>query len=347
MGILTLVLLRSFNVLLVLFGTLLITVVLLGPTLDKVLLENVRSQVVDEVNERHLKFQDPAEKQKFVKSEIDLRTKTLGLDEEWYSPTKLLSRLVSIMTLNLGKSHFFTTDSGSSNVRDIILEKLPKTLLLFSSSTILAIIIGILLGTFVASRSGSMLDKSSSIFAIFSNSFPSWWIAMIMIFLFAFTLQIFPARATPTSSPSDIMYPIDLAYHMILPLITITLVSFGSWSYIVRYFLANILKEDYITAKRVIGIPRKKILYSHALRNAAPPIITAVALSLASSFGGSIIVEAVFDWPGMGKLYYDAIGLLDIPIIIGLTYVSTVIFVATVFIIDLSYTILDPRVKIF
>lgn len=332
---------------LVLFGTLFITVILLGPTLDKILLENVRTQVVDEVNEKRLKFQNPVDKQVYLENEIEYRTKTLGLNEEWYSPTKLLSRLISIMTLNLGKSHFFTTDEGSSNVRDIIFEKLPKTLLLFSSSTILAIFVGILLGTFVAGRINSFGDKLSSIFAIFSNSFPSWWIAMIMIFLFAFTLQIFPARATPTSSPSDPLYLLDLAYHMLLPLITITLVSFGSWSYIVRYFLTNILKEDYITAKSVIGISRRKILYSHALRNAAPPIITAVALSLAGSFGGSIIVEAVFDWPGMGKLYYDAIGLLDIPIIIGLTYVSTLIFVITVFIIDISYTFLDPRVKVF
>ena len=106
---------------------------------------------------------------------------------------------------------------------------------------------------------------------------------------------------------------------MLLPLLTITFVSFGSWAYIVRYFLINILKEDYISAKRTIGISKKRILYSHALRNAAPPIATSVALSLAASFGGSIIVEAVFDWPGMGKLYYDAIGVLDIPIIIGLT----------------------------
>jgi peptide/nickel transport system permease protein len=170
---------------------------------------------------------------------------------------------------------------------------------------------------------------------------------MLMILFFAFTLHIFPARATPITSPLDPMYPLDLAYHMLLPLITITLVSFGSMTYIVRYFLTNILKEDYITAKRMIGISKRKILYSHALRNAAPPIVTVIALGLAGSFAGSIIIEAVFDWPGMGKLYYDAIGLLDIPIIIGLTYVSTLIFIITVFIIDISYTFLDPRVKVF
>jgi peptide/nickel transport system permease protein len=132
---------------------------------------------------------------------------------------------------------------------------------------------------------------------------------------------------------------------MILPFITIIIVGFGSWSYIVRYFVKNVLSEDYITSKRAMGISKRKILYSHALKNAAPPILTVIAQSLASSFGGSIIVEAVFDWPGIGKLYYDAIGLSDFPIIIGLTYISTLIFVVAVLIMDLSYALFDPRIK--
>jgi peptide/nickel transport system permease protein len=114
----------------------------------------------------------------------------------------------------------------------------------------------------------------------------------------------------------------------------------------VRYFVVGVLSEDYIAAKRAAGIPEKRIVYSHALKNAALPIVTVIALSLAGSFGGAIIVEAVFDWPGMGKLYYDAIGALDIPIIIGLTYVSTVIFVITVFLTDIVYAYFDPRVKV-
>ena len=118
---------------------------------------------------------------------------------------------------------------------------------------------------------------------------------------------------------------------MTLPLITLVLVSFSAWSYIVKYFIVGILREDYITAKRAMGLPKKRIVYSHALKNAGPPIITAIALSLAGHLGGSIIIEAVFDWPGMGKLYYDAISVMDVPIIIGLTYVFTLIFVITIF----------------
>src|SRR3712207_2931045 len=216
------------------------------------------------------------------------------------------------MLLDLGKSNYLTSESGSTNVRDIILEKVPKTVLLFTTSILFITVIGLYLGAFVASRAGSLWDKVISGFAVFSSSFPPWWVGMLMIFAFAFTCHIFAARATPLTSPSDPYYMMDELYHMLLPLITIVLVGFGSWSFIVRYFVIGILWEDYIIAKKAANIPQKKILYSHALKNAAPPIITVVALSLTSSFGGAILVESVFGWLGIGSLYYQAIGFLEI-----------------------------------
>ena len=167
-----------------------------------------------------------------------------------------------------------------------------------------------------------------------------------MIFIFAFSLNILPARSTPLTSPDDPFYIFDLLYHMILPFVTMVILGFGSVAYIVRHIVSGILQEDFIKAKFAMGIPKKKILYSHALKNAAPPIVTMIALGLAGSFGGAFTVEVVFDWPGMGKLYFDAIGLMDVPIIIGLTYVSTLIFLVTVFFIDIIYAYLDPRVKL-
>lgn len=345
MGLGRTLLFRSFNMFLVLFATLFITVILLGSTFDKLQKESIRNQVVEEVNQGTLKFESSGERSSYINNQTQFRSKIAGLDQGSLSPSNLIHRIISVMTLDLGRSQFFTTDYGSSNVRDIIFEKVPKTILLFTTATICVTVIGIFLGTYVAGKEGSWWDKSNSIFAIFSNSFPSWWVAMLMILLFAYTLHIFPARATPLSSPSDPTYVLDLLYHMALPLITLIIVSFGAWAYIVRYFLINILNEDFIHAKRTMGISRRRILYSHALRNAGPPIATAVGLALAASFGGAIITEAVFDWPGMGKLYYDAIGVLDVPIIIGLTFVSTIIFLVTIFITDISYTLLDPRVK--
>jgi peptide/nickel transport system permease protein len=337
---------RSLNMVIVLFSTLILTMTLLGPTMDKILLDATRSSVVEETNHSNIKFQSTEERQNYINQKIDLQIKAIGLDEPWFSPKRFTNTVLKVMVLDLGKSNYLTSESGSANVRDIILEKMPKTILLFTTSTLIITVIGLYLGAFVANRAGSVWDRINSAFAVFSSSFPTWWIGMLMIFAFAFTYHIFPARATPLTSPSDPYYALDLVYHMILPLLTLVVVGFGSWAYIVRYFVVGILGEDYIIAKRAAGIPQKRILYSHALKNAAPPIITVVALSLASSFGGAIIVEAVFGWPGMGSLYYQAIGFFDIPVIIGLTYISTLIFIFTVFLIDIIYAYFDPRVKV-
>ena len=161
----------------------------------------------------------------------------------------------------------------------------------------------------------------------------------------AFTYQIFPARATPTLPSTDPGYIGALLYHMALPLITIVLIGFGSWAYLVRNFMVGTMQEDFIIAKKTIGINKKKIIYKHALKNAAPPIITILALSLSGSLGGAIITEAVFDWPGMGRLYFEAISVMDLPVIIGATYVLTVLFLISIFVADLLYGYFDPRVK--
>jgi peptide/nickel transport system permease protein len=330
----------------VLFSTLVLTLALLGPTMDRILLDAIKFSTVEEVNHSNIQFRNNNERQHYIDQRAELQIKTIGLDEPWYTPKRFTNTVLKVMALDLGKSNYLTSDSGSANVRDIILEKMPKTILLFTTSTLAITVIGLYVGASVANRAGSVWDRLNSGFAVFSGSFPTWWVGMLMIFAFAFAYHIFPARATPLTSPSDPSYLFDLLYHMLLPLITIVLVGFGSWAYIVRYFVVGILGEDYILAKRAAGIPDKRILYSHALKNAGPPIITVVALSLAGSFGGAITVEAVFGWPGMGSLYYQAIGSFDIPVIVGLTYISTLIFIVTIFLTDIVYAYLDPRVKV-
>jgi peptide/nickel transport system permease protein len=138
---------RSFNMFLVLFSVLLITVTLFGPTLDKLLIDAVRNQVKDEVNQGSLKFQTLEERSSYINSQIELRSKTFGLDQDSFTLPKLIHRVVSVMTLDLGNSHYFSTDFGSISVRDIIFEKVPKTLLLFTTANICVTVIGIFLGT--------------------------------------------------------------------------------------------------------------------------------------------------------------------------------------------------------
>ena len=330
----------------VLFATLILTIALLGPTMDRILKDAILYYTVEELNNKDIKFPTAADRQRYIDEQVARQIKTIGLDEPWYGPKRFANTVLKVMVLDLGKSNFITSDAGSPKVSDIILEKMPKTILLFTTSTIIVTVIGLYLGAFVGNKAGSLWDRLNSTFAVFSSSFPTWWVGMLMIFAFAFTYHIFPSRSTPLTPPSDPSYIFDLLYHMLLPLITIILVGFGAWAYTVRYFVVGVLGEDYIAAKRTAGIPERRIVYSHALKNAAPPIVTVVALSLAGSLAGAITVEAVFGWPGMGSLYYEAIGFLDIPIIIGITYVLTVIFIITVFVTDIIYAYFDPRVKV-
>ncbi|MDH5463544.1 MAG: ABC transporter permease [Nitrosopumilus sp.] len=332
----------------VLMITLLITISLVGSNMDTILKQGIVFQVRSEITENPSiaqSFSSVEEFEAFVQTQIEQRVKILGLDEPWYSPQRIGITMYKILLLDFGHATFLTSDSGSSDVKDILFEKLPRTVLLFTTATIIISIIGIFLGALSSSKIGSTIDRITSSFAIVSSSFPVWWIGMLMIFLFAFTYQIFPARATPDIPSSDPRYVGSLLYHMALPLITIVMIGFGSWAYMVRNFMIGIMQEDFIMAKKTMGVNQKKIIYTHALRNAAAPIVTILALSLSGSLGGAIITEAVFDWPGMGRLYFEAISVMDLPVIIGATYLLTVFFLISIFIADLLYGYFDPRVR--
>ena len=332
----------------VLMVTLLLTIALVGSNMDVILKQGIIYQVRAEITENSSiveSFDSVKEFEEFVQAQIDQRIKALGLDNPWYSPQRIGFTMYKILILDFGNATFLTSDSGSSNVGEILLEKIPRTVLLFTTATIIISMIGIFLGALSGSKVGSVVDRLTSTFAVISSSFPVWWIGMLMIFLFAFTYHIFPARATPSILPSEPGYIVALLYHMALPLITIVIIGFGSWAYLVRNFMVGTMQEDFITAKKAIGIKKNKIINRHALKNAAPPIVTILALSLSGSLGGAIITEAVFDWPGMGRLYFEAISVMDLPIIIGATYVLTVLFLISIFIADLLYGYFDPRVK--
>ena len=332
----------------VLMITLLLTIALVGSNMDIILKQGIIYQVRSEITENTSiaeSFDNVKEFEEFVQAQIDQRIKTLGLDNPWYSPQRIGFTMYKILILDFGNATFLTSDSGSSNVGEILLEKIPRTVLLFTTATIIISMIGIFLGALSGSKVGSVVDRLTSTFAVVSSSFPVWWIGMLMIFLFAFTYHVFPARATPSILPTEPGYILALLYHMALPLITIVIIGFGSWAYLVRNFMVGTMQEDFITAKKAIGIKRNKIIYRHALKNAAPPIVTILALSLSGSLGGAIITEAVFDWPGMGRLYFEAISVMDLPIIIGATYVLTVLFLISIFVADLLYGYFDPRVK--
>ena len=340
---------RLAMIFIVLSAVLLITIALLGSTMDDILRRNVKLNVIDEVSHNtklNASFRTIEERQNYIENQIKIQIHTQGLDEPWYSPKSLGTKFFKTITLDLGRSLFLTSDSGSQDVSTIIMEKLPKTILLFTTSTIIITFIGLYLGAFSASKAGSLVDRFTSASAVFSSSVPTFYIAMMMIFVFAFIYPVFPSRATPLTAPTDPHYIFDLLYHMTLPLLTIILVGFGGWAYIARYFVLTVLNEDFIAAKRAQGISEKKVIYSHTLKNAAPPIIITIGLALSASLGGALLTEKVFNWPGMGMLYFDAISVMDTPVIVGQTYILVLIFLITIFIVDLMYQYFDPRIKV-
>lgn len=339
---------RAITMFGVLMATLLVTIALVGSNMDSILKQSVSLEIRQQItNNKSLlnSFKTTNDLDIYVQNQIKQRISALGLDEPWYSPQRIGLSMYKILTLDFGHAKFLTSDTGSSDVKDILLEKLPRTILLFTTATAIVSVVGIFLGAISASKLNSKVDKITSGFAIISSSFPVWWVGVLMIFVFAFLYPVFPARATPEIPPTDPGYVSSLLSHMALPLITLVLIGFGSWAYLVRNFLVGVLQEDFIVAKKVIGIDNKRILFSHALKNAAPPIVTVLALSLSGSLGGAIITEAVFDWPGMGRLYYEAINVLDLPVIIGATYVLTAFFLVSVFVADILYGYFDPRVR--
>jgi len=335
----------------VLFITLLLTIFLLGSTIDKIMMDQIRLQVITSIsstaseNPKLQQFKNSEERQQYIDQQIQLQSKSLGLDEPWYSPKKIFNSIYKIIILDLGDSRLFTTYYGSSSVNNLILEKMPNTILLFTSSTITIMIIGLFFGAYLASKRGKNIDKFISGLAATSRGVPDWWFSMIMIVLFSFFLYIFPSRATPSIPPTDPEYIFDLLYHMMLPFITIVIIGFAPFVYYVKYIILRILDEDFIRTLTIMGIPQKSILYKHALRNAAPQLATMLGLGITASLTGSLLVEQIFDWPGMGNLFYNAIIQNDSPLIIGLTYFFTLLYLLTRLILDVCFTYFDPRIK--
>ncbi|MGA2763835.1 MAG: ABC transporter permease [Spirochaetia bacterium] len=259
---------------------------------------------------------------------------------------RILWRTVDTVTLQFGNSITIKSSQGERSVWRIILETVPRTALLFTTSIILEVAFGVWLGLRQAQRAGRLLDRSSSVITMVVYGLPTWWVAMILIMLLAYKLPIFPSGGLHSlPPPQGFAAVLDLAWHMILPVITLILVNFWGVALLSRNIVLGILQEDYITAARARGLPERVVLYGHAMRTAAPPITTIALLSLLSSVFGNIIFEGIFSWPGMGNLYWVSVEQGDTAVTLGLLAVTTGLYIAGLAALDLIYGLLDPRIK--
>lgn len=270
-----------------------------------------------------------------------------GLDKPWYR--RMLPQVGRVLRLDLGTARTLRTADGSNKVSDIVMERLPYTLMLLLTTSFITAIVGITVGVRMATQVGSRTDRTFASYAAVSSAVPAWWLGILFILIFAFKLQWLPAGGMYSTPPPETQPArfFDLAKHALLPIITLVMVSIGPYIYGVRTMTVSVAQEDHVLLARAKGLPEKVVMRRHILRVAAPPIVTGLVLGLAGTISGSILIETVFNWRGMGRLYYDALnGTPDEGVIVALTFIFTLIYVVARFILDILYVILDPRVRI-
>jgi len=227
-------------------------------------------------------------------------------------------------------------------------DALPWTLLLVGTGTLLATILGTWLGIIAATRRGSRTDDGLLGFSLFTYSAPEYWIGLILILLFAVAIPIFPAglQMSPGEQfDSWIAQALDVAEHLVLPAIAMTLVLLGSYFVIMRSSMVDVLTEDFITVKRATGLPWNQVVRKHAVRNALLPLVTLSAIQFGFVMGGVITIETIFSWPGLGLLEFEAINSKDFPMLQGAFLVFSVSVIVLNLIADCLYFVLDPRVQ--
>ncbi len=260
---------------------------------------------------------------------------------------RILFRALNTLTFQYGNSTIIKSSSGSNGVMDIVLEAVPKTLILFSTAMIIDIIIGLWLGIKKAQKPGKTLDKSTSVVTMIVFGMPSWWLGMLMIMFFAYIVKIFPSGGLhSTPAPEGFAYFLDSLYHLTLPVITLVILGFWGRAFLTRNIVLGVLQEDFIMSARARGIPERKVLYGHAMRTAAPPIVTMSLLALLTSVSGNIVFETIFSWTGMGNLYWVSVQQNDVPVLLGNLSFTTGLFISGLVILDLIYGFLDPRIKV-
>ncbi len=286
-----------------------------------------------------------AERNALIDERVALQVERLNLDEPfiWRS----FDYLNQAMRLNLGRAEQMTSDRGSRRVYDIITERLPATLLLFGTANLLVFFTSVYIALRLSRRYASALDRAVIGLAP-SSAAPGWFYGIFLILVFAFVTPLLPAGGMVAVPPPEggLAYAGSVLRHMVLPLaamfVSQIFISIYSW----RTFFLIHSSEDYVEMARAKGLPERRIENRYVLRPTLAPIVTSFLLMLIALWSGAIILEQVFNWPGLGTLLFQAIGLRDTPVILGGVVIFAYLLAATVFLLDILYALLDPRVRV-
>lgn len=270
----------------------------------------------------------------------ELRTQ-YGLDKPL--PVQLGVYLGKVLSGDLGYSYFFNLP-----VAGLIAERVPATLLLVMTSVLGSFLIGTVLGVLSSRKPNGLLSQLINTLSLVGFAAPVFWTGIMLVLLFASALPLFPVsgmRAIDSAGASGFADMLDVLHHLVLPALTLGLIYLAQYSRLSRASMLDVLGSDFIRTARAKGLSNRVVLYKHALRNALLPVVTILGLQFGNVMAGAILVETVFNWPGLGRLAFESVLRRDYPTILGVLLFSSIIVVVMNLITDYCYRLIDPRIK--
>ena len=263
-----------------------------------------------------------------------------GLDDPIY--LQLIKYLGRVLSGDLGYSFYY-----DETVADLILSHLPTTLLLTLSALVVAVIIGTLFGVYSAMNPRGFFSHFVTVFSLFGYATPVFWLGMIVLLVFALHIPLFPAFGIRTIPEPEgtIARILDIIHHLVLPVFTLAVLYLANYSRISRAAMLDVLGADYIRTARTKGLSEFSVIFKHALKNAALPVVTLAGLQLGQIFSGAVLVETVFSLPGIGPLLYESIVRRDYPVILGVLFGAAATTIIANVLTDLLYKKMDPRIQ--
>ncbi len=255
---------------------------------------------------------------------------------------QLLVYVGNIAQGDLGYSYYFNRP-----VLEVILHRVPATLLLVVAALLFAILVGTFLGVVAARRPNGWFSHAVTVLALVGYSAPVFWTGLMLLILFASVLPIFPVSGmvSPIFDGGPLARAVEVAHHLVLPALTLGIIYLAQYSRLSRASMLDVLGADYIRTARAKGLAERVVVYKHALRNAILPVVTIAGLQFGQLFAGAVLVETVFNWPGMGLLAYDSILRRDTPTIMGVLFFSALLVIVANMLTDLAYRLIDPRIR--
>jgi len=262
-----------------------------------------------------------------------------GLDRPFL--VQLGSYIGNVLSFDLGFSYFYNRP-----VTELILQRLPATLLLVFTAQALALIIGVVLGVISARRPNGLTSHFVTLLALFGYSAPVFWTGILLLIGFSLNVQWFPVAGMRdvTISGNFWVHCVDVARHLVLPVITLGSIFLALYSRLCRATMLEVLGSDYIRTAKAKGLHDRDVVYKHALKNSLSPVITLAGLQFSAVISGAVLVEAVFSWPGLGTLAFQSIIARDTPTILGILFFSALVVIVGNLLTDLILRLIDPRI---